>query len=321
MPIILSPALICFGEVLGLISNAPDARLEISRHAELGFAGAESNVAIALARLGHGVSLFTALGDDPFGWRILKSLRGEGVGCGAVEVVAGSTTALMLRDRPAWGEPSVYYYRRSSAFAASCAALAGKISLSKDDLLFLSGITPALGPECLEAVSELLHRAKAAGAKVWFDVNFRSKLWTPLDACAFFKNYLPHMHGVFTSRAEAGIIFPNSAPDDLSRRFLGSGVKELVVKAGKDGAIYSSADQSVSRGAFPIPREIDPIGAGDAFNAGFLSARIDRLPIEEQLERGCALGALACLNRGDWEGSPTRIELERFLQGTPASIR
>ena len=321
MPTISTPALCCLGEVLGLISNAPDARLEISRHAELGFAGAESNVAIALVRLGHSVSLFTTLGDDPFGWRILKSLRGEGVDCNAVDIVAGSGTALMLRDRPAWGEPSVYYYRRNSAFAASCAALTRKIDLGKDDLLFLSGITPALGPECLEAVSDLLHRTTAAGSQVWFDVNFRSKLWTPLEASAFFKKHLPHMHGVFTSRDEAGVIFPNSTPDDLRWRFFGSGVKELVVKAGKDGAIYSSADQSISRSAFPIPREIDPIGAGDAFNAGFLSARLDGLSPEQQLERGCALGALACLNRGDWEGSPTRIELERFLQGTSASMR
>lgn len=321
MVTISSPALCCLGEVLGLVSNAPDARLEISRHAELGFAGAESNVAIALARLGHRISLVTALGDDPFGWRILKSLRGEGVGCDSVELVAGSNTALMLRDRPAWGEPSVYYYRRSSAFAASCATLARTISPGKGDMLFLSGITPALGPECLKAVSDLLQRATTVGAQVWFDVNYRSKLWAPEEASAFFEKHLPHMHGVFTGRAEAGIIFPHSTPDDLGRRFLDSGVKELVVKAGKDGALYSSAGHSISRGAFPIPCEVDPIGAGDAFNAGFFSARLDGLPLEQQLERGCALGALACLNRGDWEGSPTRIELERFLQGASASIR
>ncbi len=311
----------CFGEVLGLIANGSEGRLADAHQGLLSFAGSESNVALALARLGHRVSYGSAVGNDPFGWRILKSLRGEGVDCDLVAVDSEWTTALMLRDRPAWGEPSVFYYRRPSAFGARCAEIAEKVPVGKSVLLFLSGITPALNPQCLQATSDLLHRANAAGTQVWFDINFRSKLWTSGEARAFVQKHLPYMHGVFSSRAEAEIVFPDCNAADLAQRFLDSGVRELVIKEGKDGASYHSLEQKISREVFPIPRELDPIGAGDAFDAGFLSARLDQLSLEEQIERGCALGAIACMNYGDWEGSPTRPELQRFLQGATASLR
>lgn len=304
-----------------MISNAPPARLADCAAADLGFAGAESNVAISLARLGHSTDFVTALGDDPFGWRILKSLRAEGVRTDGVEIAVEAPTALMLRDRPAWGEPAVYYYRRPSAFGSRCSALAERIPLENADILFLTGITPALSAECRDAVEGLLDRADALGTQVWFDINFRGKLWSREEAGAFMRKHLDRFHGIFASVAEARLVFPEAGEQEIACRFFDGGTRELVLKAGSDGASYHSRERTLKHGPFHISAEIDPIGAGDAFNAGFLSARFDGLPIKDQLERGCALGALACLTRGDWEGAPTRPELERFIRRETASHR
>jgi len=309
----------CFGEVLGLIGNSAYSHLADCSTAELGFAGTESNVAIALARLGVPVRYVTALGDDPFGRKILKGLRAEGVDVAGAEITSERPTAIMLRDRIPWAEPSVFYYRRLSAFASRCATLAEAIDLDKSGNLFLSGITPALNTECREAMGRLLKRGASEGTQVWFDVNFRAKLWSPTEAVKFIRDHLQYIHGIFTSREEARMLFPGN--EGISERFLDAGTKEVVIKAGAEGASYTSAETALSCPAFPISQEIDPIGAGDAFDAGFLSARFDGLPIAAQLERGCALGAMACLSRGDWEGLPMRPDLERFLRRETASLR
>ena len=316
-----TPAICCFGEALGTIANSSASRLADGATGELGFAGAESNVAIALARLGHAVGYVSALGDDPFGWRILKTLRAEGVHTEGVEIVSGSPTALLLRDRPAWGEPSIYYYRNSSAFSARCAALAESFPLDSVRILFLTGITPALSEECRQGVARLLERASAYGTQVWFDINFRAKLWSAQEAGAFVRAHLQHVHGIFAGSEEAQLVFPESRFEDLANRYFDAGTSELVVKAAAAGASYHSRERALKQEAFPLRQEIDTIGAGDAFNAGFLSARCEGLHVHRQLERACALGALACLSRGDWEGSPTQPELERFLRQETASQR
>jgi len=316
-----SPAVCCFGETLGSIACTTGYRLADGATGELGFVGAESNVAIALARLGHPVRYVSALGDDPFGWRILKALRSEGVDTEGVEIISGSPTALLLRDRPAWGEPAVYYYRGSSAFAVRCAALAESLALDNVRILFLTGITPALSGACREAVAGLVERASSQGTQVWFDINFRAKLWTAQQAAAFVRTHLQHIHGIFAGREEAQLVFPDSRFEDLATHFFDAGTSELVLKSGALGASFHSRETVLTQSAFPLRQEIYPIGAGDAFNAGFISARCEALPLRAQLERGCALGALACLSSGDWEGSPTQSELERFLRQETASQR
>ncbi len=312
---------LCFGESLGLIASDRSGRLAEGATAALGFGGAESNVAIALARLEHRVTFVSALGNDPFGWRIFKTLRAEGVNVAGLEISSAGPTAMMLRDRVAWGEPSVHYYRRGSCFSLRCAELARTLPLVKYGILLMSGITPSLSAECRMATASLLERARATGTRVWFDLNYRSKLWSREEAGAFYRDQLGRIDGVFASQAEAELVFPGVKRDDLANRFLDAGTRELVIKAGAQGAAYFSSDAMVSREAFAIPAEIDPIGAGDAFDAGFLSARLDGLPLADQLDRACALGALACLNLGDWEGVPTRAELARFRHRDTASQR
>src|ERR1700733_15152907 len=166
---------VTFGETMILFAPGEREKLEFAPayHASIG--GAESNCAIGLARLGHSVCWVSRLGADPFGSRVLKTLRGEGVDVSRVEISTNEPTGIMFKE-PAPGNASrVFYYRRNSAAAALRAA-------SFDGLetryLFVTGITPALSLSNRTLTFELVDRFRAAGTKVVFDPNMRFRLWT-----------------------------------------------------------------------------------------------------------------------------------------------
>jgi 2-dehydro-3-deoxygluconokinase len=304
---------LCFGETLGLVLNPRGTRLRECSTAGVSFAGAESNVAIGLARLGCPVDWLSAVGLDPVGDRILRQLRAEGVGVGHVRVDSARVTAMMLRDRNTWTEPSVYYWRDTSAFGQAVGELARSCDWSGIGAVFLSGITPALGPAGAAAAAEMITQARSRGIQVWFDVNHRRKLWSEAEAAKWIGARLAEFDVLFTSADEGRILTGCTAPEEIGRALQDRGARHVVLKLGVRGVWSFSAAGRIFRPAYSIREEVDPIGAGDGFDAGFLSGLREGRPIDECLARGAACGALVCLTDGDWEGLPTPAEIERFV--------
>src|SRR3954468_20591942 len=100
-----------------VFNGTPDSPVGVGSSLSATFAGAESNVAVGLARLGHGVRFLSGVGEDPFGRGIVKALRGEGVDVGGVKVSSEAPTGVMVKNRWPGDEPQVFYYRGGSAFA------------------------------------------------------------------------------------------------------------------------------------------------------------------------------------------------------------
>ncbi|MSU66044.1 MAG: sugar kinase [Opitutus sp.] len=303
---------LCFGEALGLFLNPSGTRLRDCARADVSFAGAESNVAIGLARLGCPVAWLSAVGADPVGDRIVRQLRAEGVGVHGVKVDASRPTALMLRDRVGWNEPSVYYWRDTSAFNHAAGDLVEALDWTGVGAIFFSGITPGLNERTRAATLALVAAARKRGVKLWFDVNFRHKLWNTREAAAFIGSLVPQLDVLFTSIAEGQFLTGRKTPGDIAGALLERGAQQVVVKLGSRGAHWFSGREDIFCPAFPISAEVDPIGAGDGFDAGFLSGVLAGKATAECLRRGAACGALVCLTDGDWEGLPTLAEIERF---------
>jgi 2-dehydro-3-deoxygluconokinase len=319
---VLATSVLCFGEALGLILNPAGSRLRDSAVARLSFAGAESNVSIGLARLGCPATWLSAVGADPVGERVLRQLRQEGVDVAWVHTAATHPTALMLRDRPSWAEPSIYYWRNTSAFSVVAAEIVERIEWSHIRLVFLTGITPALNAGCRRATSRVVELAREHGVPVWLDVNHRRKLWSDDDARAALRPLVCQVTGLFASEDEARLITQDTASaSHLGFSLLAVGPREVVLKLGARGAHAFDSAGDEYHPAFTIEREADPIGAGDAFNAGYLSGVLTGATRTEALRRGCACGALACLTDGDWEGLPSLAELERFTQRSRSAQR
>ncbi|MDF2661535.1 MAG: PfkB protein, partial [Paenibacillus sp.] len=179
-----APEVVTFGETMGLMMPTGVKGIEYSAQFEKSFAGAESNVAIGVARLGHRVGWFGHLGADPLGRYALKQIRGEGVDVTRARLIEGAPTGLIIRE-VVGGKSSVFYYRRHSAASLMQPEHVDEAYISQAKLLHITGITPALGESCRDTVREAVRLARKHGVKVCFDPNLRLKLWSAAEARSF----------------------------------------------------------------------------------------------------------------------------------------
>jgi 2-dehydro-3-deoxygluconokinase len=302
---------VTFGETMVLFAPGERDKLETAAayHASIG--GAESNCAIGLARLGHSVCWVSRLGSDPFGSRVLKTLRGEGVDVRRVEISAHEPTGIMFKEPGPGNTSRVFYYRRNSAAAA---LRAESFEALKTKYLFVTGITPALSPSNRALTFELADRFRAAGAKVVFDPNMRFRLWSADQARTVFLELARKCDILVPSLTEAEILTGCTEPDSMLEGLRSLGPSQVILKAGDQGAWYADGEERGFCPCFQVP-EIDPVGAGDAFCAGLLSGLLDGSTLPEAVMRGAALGAFCVSTFGDYQGLPERATLEEFIAG------
>ncbi|MFG2285594.1 sugar kinase [Streptomyces sp. NPDC048595] len=292
---------------------------------QVSIAGAESNVAIGLARLGHDVHWAGTVGDDEAGALVLRTLRAEGVEVSGAATDPGAPTGLLLFEPRLPEVTRVHYYRAGSAGSRPAAdAVDRAFRAAPPRVLHLTGITPALSPTARSAAHQALHLARRHRSTVCLDVNFRARLWTAEEAAAVLREWIPFVDVLIASDDELPLCLPGgagaAAPDhaDQARLLLERGVGEVVVTLGAAGATVFTPDGRVHRPARAV-RAVDAVGAGDAFVAGYLSALLDDEGPAGRLERGVTTGAFAVASHGDWEGAPTRAELG-MLGAPPGTV-
>jgi 2-dehydro-3-deoxygluconokinase len=299
--------------VLGV--PAQPGRLRHASGLELKIGGAESNVAIALSRLGVSAGWVGYLGDDEPGQFVLDRIRAEGVDVSGVCRPPGSTTGLYLREKLVT-EVRAYYYRRGSAASTMAPGAFDHGYLEGAEFLHLTGITPALSADCREFVFWAAREAREGKTRVSFDVNYRSKLWSPQEARSFVEELLPHVDLFFAGDEEIRALWGRD-DEELLRELAGMGPREVVLKKGEEGSVAVLGGEVLEHPAFAV-LEVDPVGAGDAFVAGYLAGHLWDLGAKERLRVANAMGALSVATLGDYEGLPDREELWAFLEGRRA---
>jgi len=302
---------------MGSLRSAGPIRLGGAMSMTLG--GAESNVAIGLARLGHSVCWAGRLGADQVGDFALRTLRAEGIDTRLVVRDPGRPTGLLLIEKRIADISRVAYYRAESAGSALDADDLRNLFDGAPSVMHVTGITPALSPTATAATIWAIDAARDRGIAVSFDVNYRAKLWGRDAAAGVLTPMVRKAQIVFASDNELSLV---ARGDDstAARELIDAGVTEVVVKRGALGATAWMTGVKVSVPAHAVP-VVDTIGAGDAFTAGYLSARLDGLGLEQRLERGAVLGAFAVSSAGDWESLPFRDELALLAGPAGSAIR
>jgi len=250
-------------------------------------AGAESNVVVGMALLGHRVAWVSRLGTDPLGRLIADEIASTGV---VVEVTwdPARPTGVMTKHPSATGT-QVGYYRRGSA--ASALAAADRERVPESRLLHLTGITPALSASAAALVESLVAHRLPDGPAVSFDVNYRPALWSGPTAAV--DHLLPIMHAadiVFVGDDEAEELLGTSDPDRLRALLIRRNDQEFVLKQGAVGATRVTQAGAMFEPALTAV-VVDVTGAGDAFAAGYLSGLCRGWEPRAQLRLGHLMGA------------------------------
>lgn len=288
--------LVTIGEAMVLLLADGRLPVEVAGRYTSSIAGAESNVAIGVRRLGLRSAWISRLGNDPFGRAIRRTLLGEGVQVSAASDPTRAT-GLLVRDWPPSGPTRVQYYRSGSAATALSPTDVDAAIVASARLLHLTGIAALLSESSYRAVTTAQRIAHHAGRVVSFDPNIRQALGS-LQRWTERTEPLARASDIVLSGAdELAVVTAGSA--DPVRFLLKAGVSVVVVKDGVHGSSAHTAHGSVSVSAWPV-LAVDPVGAGDAFAAGFLARilndhpnlRSGDVPTLEALSRALTTGSV-----------------------------
>jgi len=303
--------LIAFGETMIALAPPPGEIVRRTGYLLIDHAGAESNTCVGLARLGLRVAWVSRLGADAAGERILESLSGEGVDTRWVGRDATRPTGLMLKE-PGVG---VRYYRTGSAASAMGPDALLGVPVAEARAVLVSGVTALIGAEPHAAALALLGSAR--GLRI-VDPNLRTGLWGSERRAELVRPLIDRCDLLLTGMSELEELLgdPNSAKAFPVRRSADGakaaaeraqrrGPREVVVRsAGSVGVLTADGWQELD-----IRRDdaVDPIGAGDAFNAGYIAVRLRGGPVDEALRAGVRCGAAVTTSPSDTAGFPRSL--------------
>lgn len=301
------------GEAMVLIAPDPPQPLATATGVALLVAGAESNVAAHLAALERSVSWASRVGADPFGERILADLVARGVDCTAVDAAPGERTGCYAKDPSADGT-AVHYYRDGSAASRMDRAFGERLAAGfagrAPRVVHVSGITPALSRGCADLMEAIVVDRLLAPAAVCFDINYRPALWPADQAAPVLARLAEAADVVFVGLDEARVLWGCATPEDVRDAL--PGPAHLVVKDGAVEAVEFAGTSMVRAAALRVD-VAEPVGAGDAFAAGWLHAWLDDRPALDRLRAGHVLAARVLGVAGDQAALPSAAELAQAL--------
>jgi 2-dehydro-3-deoxygluconokinase len=306
------PLVLCVGEPLVVLSPEAGRRLDAAESLHVSVGGAEANVAVHLARLGVASRFAGAVGNDPFGWRVQATLAREGVDVSALQFDDTRPTGLYAKDpEPAGTVP--YYYRSGSAASALTRVTHG--AFDGVTLVHVSGILASLGPGCRAVVESLVE----GDVPVSFDVNHRPALWPRGEAASVLRELASRAGTVFVGLDEAADLWGCSEAADVRDLFP---TNELVVKDSEHAATAFHADSRVDVSALDVV-VVEPVGAGDAFAAGYLSVRATGGGVAQALRTGHAVASTALVASDDHgvPPDPALLRSARTGEGWPDGLR
>lgn len=304
---------VLFGEAMAMFIADDYLPLEEANHYTRAMAGAELNVSVGLVRLGYRVGWISRLGADPLGRYLLHQVRQAGLDATRVLFDERYPTGFQLKSRVREGDPTVVYFRKSSAASHMAPNMEDDAYLRTARHLHVTGIPPALSDTCRQYTYHAMEQAREAGMSISFDPNLRPVLWKSEDEMRQVLNDLAtKADWVLPGLAEGIVLTGYTTPEDIANFYLDKGAKLVSVKAGVRGSSLFTASARYDSPIFPV-QVVDTVGAGDGFAVGIISGMLEGLPLPACLERGNAMGALAVMAPGDQDGLPSREVLDRFL--------
>lgn len=301
---------------------------------ETAFGGAEANVAVSLARLGHDARMATVLPDNALGHAALSELRRYGVDTSLCSFGPGRMGLYFVTPGAGQRAADVLYDRAGSAFAVAPATADWAELLRGADWLHVSGVTSALNASSAEAALNAVRAARAVGAKVSFDANFRAKLWEARgdDPRPVLDGLFAQADLLFADARDIGLVTGQRAADgaDAARiaferypnlqRIAATERKVLSADAHELSGISYTRSGATRTRAHAVTGIVDRIGGGDAFAAGLLHGLAQSLSDQQALDFAVAAAVLKHAVRSDFNLS-TEADIEFYLSNSGSDVR
>lgn len=322
---------VTLGEAMLRLSPPDFHRLEQADSFDAKVGGGELNVAVGVSRLGLDSAWVSKLPENPIGRMVRNKAREHGVDTSSIVWSKSGRVGIYFLEFGANPRASSVVYDRAGSAVSTLAP--GEVDWAKAfegcKLFHVSGITPALSKSCAEATFEAIKAAKAAGAKVSYDVNYRKKLWTPEEANACQVPMMESVDILITTEEDTGVVFGireksyQEVAVKLNERF-GFEVVAITLRedlsvlrnnwsalAYSNGEFYESAKYSCEL--------IDRVGGGDSFTAGFVYGYLTG-DVKKGVDYGVAFSAIKHSIPGDLNWA-TLEEVETLLKGGGSRIQ
>lgn len=290
--------LVTLGEVLLRLSVPSPGLIENTRQLDVQLGGAEANVAAACARLGLQVAWISGVPDNVWGYRVRREISTHGVDCAYVSSIVGARLGTYFLEYGSAPRPiRVLYDRRDSAFTRLTPDMVDWEPVRRARLVHVSGVTPALGDNSRLLVQRLMDEAAA----ISFDLNYRAALWSREEAYEFAVSVLPRVKYFFLGHTEAETVFRQEGePEAILEQLTRLAPKATIgLLQGREGSTVLHEGRLWRPSLKPNVVLVDPIGAGDAWVAGYLSTMLKGEAVQDAVDTGAIVAALKCSTWGD----------------------
>ena len=296
---------------LDLYADPPGVRVDEASAFSSALGGSAANIAAGIAKLGGSAALLTTLSDDAVGHFVLNQLKRYGVASDFVRLVrSGARTSLAVVATRSDDTQSVIYRNDAADFQL----IADQVSAAPFERfggLVVTGTAlaaePSRGSTFLAAA-----RARAAGAKIVFDVDYRPYSWSGCADAAEVCGRFAEVSDIVVANDEEFAVLAEGGDGERRARDLARHAEAIVYKMGARGARTFSGDRVIETPTFPV-EALKPTGAGDAFLAGLATGLALGLDLADALRRGAASAAIVVTRVGCAPASPTATDLEAFL--------
>jgi 2-dehydro-3-deoxygluconokinase len=313
---------ITFGEAMTMFMAEKPGPLHEIKHYTKELAGAETNVAIGLARLGLRTGWVSKVGNDPFGTFIMKRLQEESVNTDCVLVDSEYATGFQIKSKVEVGDPEVCYFRKNSAASHLHSSDFNQNYFLAAKHMHMTGIPLAVSASMREFALHALISMKAAGRTVSFDPNLRPTLWASKEEMIFTINEAAKQANYVLPGIEEGKILTGyENPEDIASYYLDAGVELVVIKLGEQGAFFKTAREQGMVEGIKVTHIVDTVGAGDGFAVGLLSGLLQNDSLTQSVMRANAIGSLAVQSPGDNDGYPTEQQLQRYMESQIQGVK
>ncbi len=317
----MSVDVITLGETMIRLTPPGFDRIEQANSFEIHIGGSESNTAVGLARLGNRVIWLSRLPSNPLGKRVAADLASHGVDVTHVEWSASDRMGTYYLERGKAPRAAQVYYDRAESAASRMTPASIPPHLfceGKAKLFHTTGITLGISSSAAQTALQAVQLAKKAGWKIAFDVNYRSKLWPPHLAKEVCSQVMKDSDLVFLPNRDANTVFDVGIDDDASA-LVGLAPfaphATIVMTVGSRGSIARKPSGEIVRQSAIPTVDIERLGSGDAFTAGFMHRYLADAPLGECLLWGTAMASLKYTIPGDLPVI-SRTEVESLVRSS-----